>query len=256
MRQLVFSAIFISSFFISSCKKSTGNVKLSNYKGNVNIVDANDNLQTKNNTGTTVTIENSNPLISVQTNDAGEFILPAVNCSGDITLAFSRPGYGTVKQTYNTSQLKNIRDGIGDFGNFILLPESAVYVNSFTGILDGNHYKMNINVALAGNNSNNGVTIFLAKNNANVSCFNSDGNSSNSRFLNKPVTNGDNKFTLCLGCSEECAFLQPGDIVSLKAYGNTISVFGNNYIDAASGKVVFPALNVSSNSDILSFTMP
>jgi|GEM_PF-3670187 len=256
MKQLFSCTLLMAAVFLGSCNKNPGSPATSNLTGTVALLDANDHLKTTGIAGTTVTVENSNPLISTTTNSNGIFTLPDFSSNGTTVLAFSLPGYGTVKQFYTASEMDNIKSGNAELGSFILAPISTVVVNSFTGVLDGAHYRININVSVANTAASNGVTIFIEKNNPAVSCSNSSGNSGHSRVVTIPVTNGDNTYTICLTCTEECGFLHSGDIAYLRAYGDTKSMFGITYDDPLKGNLIFPALNTNNNIPAISFTMP
>ena len=70
--------------------------------------------------------------------------------------------------------------------DFLLLPRSSVTVNSLSGILDGDKFKMVCNVSLAQAKPTNGVTFFLSKNNSQVSYDNFTGNIARFKKMDDP----------------------------------------------------------------------
>ena len=125
-------------------------------------------------------------------------------------------------------------------------------------MLDGDKFKMIFNVSLNQVKPTNGVTFFLSKNNPQLSYDNWTGNIAYSRTWTVPVTSGDNQTSFCfkrtIDCN--CDFLFPGDTVFLKAYGDTYTDFGNSYIDAKTGLLVFPSINATASSSTISFIVP
>ena len=123
-----------------------------------------------------ITGENSDiAKISVDVN--GEFYFPGlVNNSAYLTLKISKPGYGTVTHHYTKAQLDSFSNQGSTISDLVLLPQSSVTVNSLSGMLDGDKFKMVCNVTLAQVKPTNGVTFFLSKNNSQVSYDNCAGN--------------------------------------------------------------------------------
>jgi len=227
-------------------------------KGSILLIDEN-NRPMSEPSGVTVTSENSN-VSNIPIVDGGFYFPELVNNSAFLKISVSKPGYGTVTRRYTKAQidsLSNLQTTTSDV-TFLLLPQSSVAVNSFSGLLEGDKFKMVCNVSIDQVKSTNGITFFLSKNNSSISYDNWTGNIANSRTWTIPATSGDNLFSFCFKRTIECNcdFLSSGDTVFLKAYGDTFSPFGNSYHDIQAGKVVFPSINANISSSTISFIVP
>jgi hypothetical protein len=251
MKHLLLFGLSLVILFSTGCKKTGNDQPVSTIKGSVLLIDKNNQILS-NVSGINVSVENSEPLKTLPVNSKGRFELPALKGSEAMTLVFSYPGYGTAKQYYTQSDLEELTGGQGVF----LLPKSSVIVNSLSGQLTGDIFKMSYNVSVQESNAGDGVTFFIEKNNADVSFTNCPGNNSVSRFLTIPVTNGDNSTTFCLKCARECGFLKSGDTAYIKAYGDFRSPYASNYVDLSTNKLVFPSINEISNSSTIWFVVP
>lgn len=250
----------VSLCVLTNCKKSdlntvVGNVPTDNTIKAVLLADDNDYVLTDL-SGSMVTVENSNPLISVGVNSQGGFQLPKLPNSGSICLVFSHANYGTIKQYYPAAELDSIAKGKADFLGPVLLPKSKVYVNSFSGSLQGDVFKANCNISVPKTYATNGITIFAKVNNPDVTYENCTRENNVSNFMTMPVINGNNTVEICTTCLKECGFFKSGDVVYLKAYGNIFSKFGSDYLNPITEKYVFPNINANSNSETISFVVP
>jgi hypothetical protein len=81
-----------------------------------------------------------------------------------------------VTHHYTKAQLDSFSNQGSTISDLVLLPQSSVTVNSLSGMLDGDKFKMVCNVTLAQVKPTNGVTFFLSKNNSQVSYDNCAGN--------------------------------------------------------------------------------
>jgi hypothetical protein len=251
MKRLLLSGLLLVILFSSGCKKA-GNHRMDPViNGSVKLIDKHNQILTDV-SGINVSVENGGSLQSLAVDKHGRFEVPPLKGSETITLVYSYPGYGTVRQYFASSDL----EGKTGIDGVFLLPKSSVVVNSLSGQLTGNVFKMSFNVAAQELNDGNGVTFFVEKNNADVSFTNCPGNNSVSRFLTVAVNDGDNSATFCLKCAKECGFLQSGDTVYLKAYGDFKSPFSSAYIDRLTNKLVFPSINEITNSSTISFVVP
>src|SRR5262245_4172032 len=95
-----FSAILIliSLLLFVSCKKSAIEKNQSQLKGNLSLADEGGKFL-DDNSGVTISIENSDPLISAVSDKRGNFVLPDYLASSFV-LVYSKPGYGTYKQYF------------------------------------------------------------------------------------------------------------------------------------------------------------
>jgi len=258
MKNLLF-ILYGLSVITCSCKKSSFGYSSTPLKGGILIVDET-NHPISDYSGVSITSENSD-IANISLDVNGEFSFPGlVDNSAYLTLKVSKTGYGTVTHHYTKAQLDSFRNQGSTTSDldFLLLPQSSVTVNSLSGMLDGDKFKMVCNVTLTQVKPTNGVTFFLSKNNSQVSYDNWTGNIANSRTWTLPVTSGDNLYSFCfkrtIDCN--CDFLSPGDTVFLKAYGDTYSPFGNSYFDIRTGQLIFPSINANSSSSTISFVVP
>ena len=245
------------SVLIFSCKKSSLDDTNTGLKGGILLVDEY-NHPSNDYSGVVITSENSD-VANISINGKGEFNFPnLVNNSNDLKITVSKPGYGTVTNYYTKAQLDNFRIQQSMINDFVLLPKSSVTVNSLSGVIDGDKFKMAFNVSLAKDRATNGVTLFLIKNNSQVSFDNWTGNIADSRSWTVPVTSGDNLHEFCFTPTPACPcdFVSSGDTVFLRAYGDTYSMFDNRYIDNLTGKLIFPNINPNSSSSTISFIVP
>jgi hypothetical protein len=226
-------------------------------KGHIFVVDQNNHL-ISDYSGVNISSENSD-ITTIPVNANGEFNFPTLtNDRTSLILNFSKIGYGTVKQYYTKALLDSFNYYQETPRDIILIPQSSVSVNSLSGILDSNKFKMVCNVSVGEAKPANGVTFFLLKNNSQVSCSNWTGNIANSRTWTIPVTTGDNLNSFCITRTIECNcdFLHSGDTVYLKAYGDTYSPFGNCYYYLQTGQLIFPGMNTKASSATISFVVP
>ena len=241
----------------SSCKKSSVDQPNTPLKGKILIVDEYNHV-TSDYTGVTVSVENSETA-KIKVDGKGEFQFPElINNSSELKISISKPRFGTITNYYSNAQLDNLRKQNSLVTDFALLPQSSVVVNSFSGVVDGENFKMAFNVSLTKDRPTNGVTLLLTKNNPQISFDNWAGKITDSRSWTVPVTAGDNHTTFCFKHTVTCPcdFLSSGDTVYIRAYGDTYSQFDNRYIDNSTGKLVFPNINGNSSSSTISFVVP
>lgn len=246
------------SVIICSCKKSFINQSNTALKGSILLIDENNHVMSDH-SGVTITGENSK--IQNIPIEGGEFYFPELaNSSAYLKISVSKPGYGTVTRYYTKAQIDSLRNQQSMTNElvFLLLPQSSVTINSLSGVLEGDKFKMVCNVSLGQVKPTNGITFFLSKNNPLVSYDNWTGNIANSRTWTIPATSGDNSYSFCFKRTIECDcdFLSPGDTVFLRAYGDIYSPFGNSYFDIRTGKFIFPSINTSISSSTISFVVP
>jgi hypothetical protein len=255
MKSFFYYGIVITLVTLTSCKKSVSSQPEAAATGHISVFNKNSQLLSDI-SGTTVTIENTSPAITIPVQSNGTFELPQTNNSGTMVLQFSRPGYGTVKQYYTPSDLENIKKAMADVQEVSLFPKSTVLVNSLSGSLNGDVFTLTCNVSTPESNTTNGVSFFIQKNSAEVSFANCPGNNSVSRFLTIPVNDGNNSSSFCIKCAKDCGFLQAGDTAFIKAYGDIKTPFTSIYTDAFTNKLVFPCINTNSASSTIWFVVP
>jgi hypothetical protein len=104
MKQLFLFGISLFILFSTGCKKAGNDQQVSIINGSVLRVDKNNQI-VHDASGINVSFENSGYPKPLTVNSNGKFKLPELTGSETITLEFSYPGYGTVKQHYRSSDL-------------------------------------------------------------------------------------------------------------------------------------------------------
>jgi hypothetical protein len=250
MKPILFTALILALFPFESCKKSVTANTFTPIRANVLLIDGNNNVA-NDNTSSIVTVETSNPVITIPVNAQGEFEIPSLDEATGITFAFSHPGYGTTREYYTKGAYDSIKSGMGGFQSVTLFEKSSVVVNSASGVVQNGQFKVTVNVSVLNAQAGNSIRFFIQKNNSAPSYNNCYGvNNISTAF---PVANGDNTIDVCMKCEELCGFL-PGDTAYIKAYGDVSPI--NFYIDPSTNKMVFPCVNTDSQSPILSFIVP
>ena len=254
MKNLTTFCVFLFFFGVTGCKKSTVQDSISVAKGSIIVVDQNDKISSDF-SGVSVSIENTNPVIHIPVNSTGEFEFPQLP---EFILSFSKNGYGTVKQYYSTSIVDSIKSGKTGEQSIVLLPLSTVMVNSLSGHISNGKFYYSCNVSTSNSNLINGVTLILQKNKPQISLTDFYGNTSTSRFLTIPALNGTYSDSVCIShtITCDCDFLNSGDYLNVKAFGNSISQYGNSYFNMKTNSLIFPCINENTNSTTLSFRIP
>lgn len=251
MRQLCIFVLL--AFVIASCSKKGSDINqeddLEKYLGHVTVFDEYDNLL-KDWSGVNVAIENSNPLISVVTNEKGSFLLPKLDNTKNLVVVYSKPGFGTYKEYLAPSRIDSINSGKDRLG-YTMKAASNVIVNSLTATVKEDTVKMNVNVSFPQSSGLKYVR-FIMSTNANVGLNDIVSIPKNLSRTFK-VTNGANAITFCRSCMKACGF-KSGDTVHLKAYGSTDLLDG--YQDQITNNYVLASLNPDSKSAVVSFVVP
>jgi len=240
---------------VTACKKASVKDSVIAAKGSIMVIDQNDKINSDF-SGISVSIENTNPVTYIPVSNTGEFEFPQL--PGSFSLIFSKNGYGTVKQYYSKSLIDSIKLGKPGGQNIILLPLSSVTVNSFSGYISNGKFYFSCNVSTLNADLTNGVTLILQKNNPLISLTGFYGNTGTSRFLTIPVSNGVHFDSVCISRTAtcDCDFINSGDNLNVKAFGNSISKYGNSYFNMKTNTLVFPSINENTNSGTLSFRIP
>jgi len=252
MKKLIFAAFLLSALYFMGCKKSEFKSDLSKPITNAVLLFDENNNAVNDNSGTTISIEEvgAGLPVNIVTDSKGEFTLPLIKTSS-ITLVYSHPGYGIIKQYYTQSALDSIAKGIIAIEGVNLYPISSVVVNSASAKIENNELTITCNVSVPKQASLNAIRFIIQKDNSDVSYSNCISNRNITKSF--PVVNGDNIITVCTPCEVQCGY-QSGDALYMKAYGD-IS-FLNSYTDPFANKIVLPCINPNSNSSVISFIVP
>ncbi len=207
--------------FLLSCKKEQVEVKSPTaseiLKGHVALFDDEDELLADQ-SGVTVTVENSNPLITVQANEKGDFSLPKLTTSGTLAVVYSKEGYGDFKQYFHQTRLDSVEKGLIDLGGS-LIKTSPVVVNSLNGKVVGDTLEVICNVSFTGSKTQKFVRFFRQRNDADIS---PDRILSLVRDVSSAirVKNGVNHLKFSISDLKECSKYTSGDVVYMTAFGD------------------------------------
>lgn len=243
MKGLRFTLLFV--LFIAACSKDSNPDPVpakANIIGSVILYDA--SVTPVDKSGMKVSVEGSSPLISAITDDNGKFTLADVPF-GTYALVYEKSGYGTSKKAgieHKNTGSATVLTTIPSFGQV-----SATAISSLTAEISGTDVLVNATTDPPGNSANKRYLRFFYATNSNVS--NDNYNSFSDVYIAQinPYTHTLSKTDL-----NNMNFAS-GTTVYVRAYGE--SFWSNSYIDAASGKTIFPNLN-SSSANSVSFVVP
>ena len=219
------------------------------------------------NSGMTVSIENSNPIISAVSDSRGHFVLPLNSELTSFALAYNKPGFGTFKQYFTKDSVGNLYSwefngnlNSWEFSNSQysngaikdLSEQSSVLINSFNVVIVGDTLRISFNISSVGDGQKY-IQLLSQKDLPNIS-INTIDQSRSTSCIKYAVKNGDNILNLCLKCSEVCNKWISGDVVYFTAYGD--SYYSNMYLDRLSNRIILPNLNLNSHIQPVSVVIP
>lgn len=264
MKKILLLPILFFCLLFTGCKKNTEAIQQSNksteLKGNVMLYDEGNQIQ--NPAGITVSIDNSVPVASSQTDKDGKFTLSVPYSLDSFSVSYSNPKIGTFKRYF-------FRDAQGKFyykdsdGNIrgedsfdeSLGYKSSVIVNSFDlQLVNDSTLRVKCNISSPNKDGEKYVRLLIQKGLPDISINTVDKSDINTYGILIPVEIGDNNKDYCLKCSGICQNWLKEDQVFMTAYGD--SWYSNIYIDRQSGQLTFPNLHRVNNSSIASFNMP
>lgn len=259
-----FSAILIliSLLLCVSCKKSAIEQTQSQLKGSLSLADEGGKFL-NDNSGVTISIENSNPLMSAVSDKDGNFVLPDYPAS-TFVLVYSKPGYGTYKQYFerdNTGKLsywslneQRFVNEDGSIGEALELGQkSAAIVSDLKARIIGDTLQISFNLS-SPTPGQKAIELLAQKDLLNISFTTIDKNRYNWHGLYL-AQNGDNVFNWCLKCSELCNDWVSGDVIYFTAYGE--SWYSGMYIDRLdNNNIVMPNMNTSNTVTPASVAVP
>lgn len=243
--------LLCASALLSSCKKESNNVdpQTALERSTGSIIGLNDQGRLLGPlSGVTVTVENSNPVISAITDDEGFFGLPKIENQDLITLVYSKEGFGDYKEYFTRSRFDSIQKGFNKT-TVMFHQTSPVIVNSLSSTVSGDTLFVSCNVSFTGDSKERYVR-FFRQDTEDVS---PDRISNLVRDVSSSikVRNGDNNLRFSISAVKDCSKYNTGDTIYMKAYGDTEHIY--YYTDATSQKLIFPATNRQGKEDIISF---
>jgi hypothetical protein len=253
MKKIFYISVALSLLTAYSCTKNHSKpadpVIAPTIKGVVSLVNENDVL-TSDNTGSTVTVENSNPLIVVSVDAKGAYELPHLQkTSATIVLRFEHNGFGTIKTYITPEDLDNYQVAHIGGPQVVLHPLSRVVVNNTSAAIANDTLTIHCNVTVPAGSKTNYISWLNLRNDADVSVQNALG------YRVYPVTDGDNTIKLCM-CSAECSYYKNGDTMYGKAVGFVSPLIdGYAYVNYSNNKVVLTCAN-DNNLPVLAITVP
>jgi hypothetical protein len=252
----------LSAFLLlAGCKKNNETQKDTSSKmdGSILLFDEGNSVQDPS--GITVSIENTNPLISTTTDNKGNFSLPVPGTLNTFTVTYSSPDIGTFKSFYKRNASgtfsKKGLDNVFYEGNYSesLGYKSTVTVNSFSlSLPNDSTLTVNCNISSPNTTGEKYIRLLIQKDLPGISLNTIDQTNPRTYGVYIPVTNGNNTQNFCLKCSGICQNWVKNDKIYMTAFGE--SAYSNLYVDPVSGKLVFPNLNPNNNNVVASFIMP
>jgi hypothetical protein len=248
MRISLATVAFIAFTTLASCKKDKHTVD-AGPTALLLLVDKNDGI-IADRSGTTVTVENTLQTLPVAAD--GTFGIGQFQSSGPLTLILTRPNFNTVRKTLSTSYLDSLQKGKAEL-SIPMFETNPVVVNSVSGKLNGTTFEVTCNVTVPNESANTGVSLFIQRNASNISPDNFFAPSGNpdkdyQHVITTHVLNGENVFSICLTCSQQCGAVKSGDVLYVKAYANLVSRFETSFVDSQTGKWIFPNVSTENNS--------
>lgn len=246
MRLLIKNAGFFVVLMLISCNgdddPAPDPITTANIIGSVNLYDNGTNQI--DNTGMTVKIDGSSPMVSATTDIDGNFTLADVPF-GTYTLVYEKPGFGTFKKF--EIEHTNAVSSTAIANSPSLGQMSTTQITNLETNLSGNDVIISVTTDPSGNSNNERYIRFFYSTSANVSDENytnySEGLISQINPYEKTLTSSD---LSNMGFSS-------GATVYVRVYGD--SFWSNEYDDPDLGRRVFPNLN-SASANAVSFIVP
>ena len=192
------------------------------------------------NSGMTISVEGSNPLIKTTTSSTGSFTLDNVPY-GIRTLIYEKEGFGTfrkpnINHVYNNG-LNTTLDTISSLGQ-----KSGTSVIAATCQPDGNDLIVEITTQPPANNSNRKYIRLFLDSKSGVS------SSSYAAYTENYVVGINPAEIRITAASLTKMGFNTGEQIYIRAYGD--SFWSNDYIDISTGKRVFPNLNPATAAEV------
>jgi hypothetical protein len=260
MKKMLLCSLW-ACLLLAGCKKNNVSQKDTSSKMDGSILLFDEGNAVQDPSGITVSIENTNPLISSTTDNKGNFSLLVPGTLNTFVVTFSSPAIGTFKSFYKRNASGTFsKKGLNNVfyeGNYneSLGYKSTVTVNSFSlSLVNDSTLGVSCNISSPNTTGEKFVRFFIQKDLPGISPSTIDQNDPGTYAFYMPVTNGNNTKNFCLKCQEICRHYVRYDNIYMTAFGE--SIYNNLYVDPTSGKLVFPNLNPNNNNVASSFIMP
>jgi hypothetical protein len=254
--------VLFSVLILFSCKKSAVEQNRSQLKGSLLLANEGGKLL-DDKSGMTISIENSDPLISTVSDKQGNFVLPDYPASSFV-LVYSKRGYGTYKQyferdytgklLYWTLNGEKIIADVNQIGPGQELGEkSTTTINALKTQIIGDTLQISFNLS-SPTPGQKYIELLAQKDLPDISFTTIDKNRYNWHF-EYAAQKGDNTFNFCLKCSTLCNDWVSGDVIYFTAYGE--SYYCDMYIDRLNNNsIVMPNMNTSNTVAPVSVVVP
>ena len=250
------------AFLIFSCKKSNvENIEQEEplLKKQVELFD--EGIQRIDNSGITISIENSNPLVSTVTNEQGEFSLPLTHAPQVFAVVFEKEGMGSYKTYFKRGENGDLYEMYIDQKYYLVNTDqpyqlglkSTVTVNSINAEVVGNKLRMRFNISSAGGSNQKYIRLLIQKDLPGLNINNVSKSVYNVGCV-LAVHDGDNLFEFHLNGFTYCHHYVPGDKIYLSAYGDAL--YSNWYANQFTGQWNYPNLKFVENNPVTSFVIP
>lgn len=209
----------------------------------------------------TISVENTDPLISTVTNNSGSYSLDFSKApTGLLTVTYSKPGYGLHKNYFY-----KLDDGVYNV-DFNFLPwtkigeqssaidlgkQSSLTVHSLQASIVNSKLVLQFNTT-ASTPGDKYIRFFYGKHPG----LNFNNAIKDARHVSDvvPIIPGNQSMQFCMSCLYQCTDFKKGDTIYLTAYGD--AKIHNMYRDFSTGELVFPNINTSSHPTAVWFVLP
>jgi hypothetical protein len=259
--KILFIYSLSACLLLAGCKKNNVSQKDTSSKMDGSILLFDEGNAVQDPSGITVSIENTNPLISTTTDNKGNFSLPVPGTLNTFTVTYSSSYIGTFKSFYKRNASgtfsKKGLDNVFYEGNYneSLGYKSTVTVNSLSlSLVNDSTLAVSCNISSPNTTGEKFVRLLIQKDLPGISLNTIDQTDPGTYAFYMPVTNGNNTKNFCLKCAGICRHYVRNDNIYMTAFGE--STYNNLYVDPTSGRLVFSNLNPNNNNVVASFVMP
>lgn len=239
--KILAQSLFMGALLFIGCKKtSTSSAGTDYYTNRVFVYDEGKVRQSSE--GTSISIENVNPVIRVYANASGEYQLPipeSLPVGAPLSIAFAKPGHGTFRYILANPGGQSL--GLNDVN---IGAPSSVEVQSFSITTVGDSLHLFLQVTSANNTTEKYVRFLHRKNAGGILTTATD---ISGQYV-YPVQQGANNIVLHKSVFSNENNAQSGEPVYVKAFGD--SYYGNACLTWQSSVKQFPNLNPNTCPEV------